>query len=106
MSLTYHASLGFASIISPLRCPCSTSRSVSKAFPDDIFDGERGAGHIINPESRAVGVMEIEFSEVAFQVGFAHMLIDAINPTLKDREVAFDAISISIVPDIPSRRIG
>ena len=47
-----------------LRCPASTSRSVSKPLP---LHGQIGAGHVVNADCDAVAVSEIELGRCRFR---------------------------------------
>jgi hypothetical protein len=45
-----------------------------------------GTPYIVNAERDPVVVPEIEFGEIAVQVFLAHVLINAVDPALEDRE--------------------
>ena len=59
----------------------SANRSTSFASP---FDCAAGALGVIDPELDAVRIAEIEFGEVAVQMGLTTMLIDARHPALEN----------------------
>ena len=47
-----------------------------------------------------VGVAEIEFGEVAVQMGFADVLVNAVDAALQDREITFGGVGVDVLPDI------
>ena len=48
----------------------------------------------------AIVVTEIKFRQIALQMGFADVVIDAIDATLENREVTFDRIAVRVVADV------
>jgi hypothetical protein len=84
------------------RCPAS----ISKALPYDAFDRAIGASDVIDTEPDPVRIAEIKFGQIPMQVSLAHVLIDAVDPALHDREVAFDGVGIVVIPDIFLRRVA
>jgi hypothetical protein len=81
-------------------CPCSTSRSVGQALPDDTLYGAIRARHVINAKPDSIGVAEIEFGKVPVQVGFAHVLVDAVDAAFDDREISLDGVGVVVIPDV------
>jgi hypothetical protein len=83
-----------------LRCDSPTSRSVGKSFAHDAADSALGPLNIVDTQSDAVAIPEVEFGEVTVKVLFAHVLIDAVDSALQDREITFCGISRGIPPNV------
>ena len=60
----------------------------------------RGALGIFDAKARAVAIAEIELGEIAMQVSFAAMLIDALHAALEDREEAFDGVGVNVAANV------
>ena len=56
------------------RCPLATSCFVGQPLAVGALDGEVGPGAVVNAHGDPVGVPEIEFRQVAVEVGFADVL--------------------------------
>jgi hypothetical protein len=56
---------------------------------------EFSARHIIYAELRAIGIAEIKLGEIAVQVTFATMLIDALHAALEDAEITFNRVRMN-----------
>jgi hypothetical protein len=82
------------------------SRSISKPFADAAAQCPIGTLKIIDSERDAIGIPEIELGEIAMQVLLADVLIDAIDPALKDREEVFRGISVGIAADVFVLRVN
>jgi len=82
----------------PLHLP--TSRSIGKPRSDDAFQGAIGALFIVNAETDAVAVSEIEFSYIPMKVAFAAVLVDALHASLEHAVEALDAIGVDIAAHI------
>src|ERR1700731_3460917 len=65
------------------------SRSISQPLADDAADRAFGALYVIHAQSDSIAIPKSEFSEVSVKMFFADVLIDAVDPTLQDREIAF-----------------
>jgi hypothetical protein len=61
-----------------------TSPPIGQAFATRSFDRAAGALGVVNPELDAVRISEIELGEVAMQMLFADVLIDAVDTSLED----------------------
>lgn len=55
---------------------------------------------IVNSQSDPLIISEIEFGQVPMQMLFATVLIYALHPALKDAEIAFRRVRMSIVPHV------
>jgi len=73
-----------------LRCPASTNCSVGQPLAFGADDGEVGALPVVNAQFDPVRVAEIELGQVAVQMGFRHLEVDAVDAALEDAEVAFE----------------
>jgi hypothetical protein len=62
----------------------SVSLSIGQTLAADGRERHGSAGVVVDAESRAGVVAEIEFREVAVQMGLAAMLVDAAHPALED----------------------
>ena len=49
------------------------------------LQGRRCAGNVVDAKLLAVAVAEIELGQIAVQVGFAHVLVDAVGSPFQDR---------------------
>jgi hypothetical protein len=78
------------------RWPCSTSRSVGQATTPSAFQDQVGTGGVIDAKLHPIGVPEIKLRQVAMQVRFANMLVDAIDAALKDGVIAFNGIGVDV----------
>jgi hypothetical protein len=66
----------------------------------DPGSGNLGALHIGEAECYAVIVTKIEFAKVTLKVVLAHMVIDAINPALEDREIPLDGVCVRVATNV------
>ena len=82
------------------RCPCSTNCSIGQPLPLGALDSQVVASDIVDAQLDAVGVAEVELGQVAVQMGFADVEVAAIDAALEDREVAFEGVGISLVPNV------
>jgi hypothetical protein len=58
------------------------------------FERDVCAGSIVNTVCLTVGVSEIKFGQIPFQVFGAYMLIGAVNAALQDAKEAFNGIGV------------
>src|SRR3954453_8791970 len=72
--------------------PCATSRFVGQPPPLGTLKGKRRALNVIDSELCAVAVAEVKFRQVAVQVRFADVLINAIDATFQYREETLNCI--------------
>src|SRR5258705_5517913 len=56
-----------------------TSCSISQPLADDAFDRTFGAFYVIYAQPNAIAIAEVVFREIAVQVLFAAMLVDALH---------------------------
>src|SRR5437588_370652 len=78
-----------------LRWPSCTSRFVSQALAPDAFKGKIGALlHVANARRFPIGVAEIKLAQIALQVRFRDVLVNAIDAVLEDRKVAFNGVGM------------
>ena len=85
--------------------PIEQSCFVGQATAFGAFERARGAGNVVHAKLFAVAVAEIEFVQIAMQVGFADVLINAINAAFEDREEAFNAVGGDDASRLPAARI-
>ena len=71
-----------------------TSRSIGQTLALDAIQGFGCPLLIVNAEPDAVVVAEVELRQVAVQVLFLAVLIDAAHPSLEHAEVAFDGVGM------------
>ncbi len=81
-------------------CPLATSCSVGQPLAFGASHGERSPLNVVDAQPDPIAVTEVEFRQIPVQMGFAHMLIDAVNPALKDREIAFRGVGVGVIPDV------
>jgi hypothetical protein len=67
---------------------------VGQALALDASRSDLSAHQIIVPKFDAVAVAEIEFRQIAVQVLFLAVLVDALHSALEDRIVAFDRVGV------------
>src|ERR1700733_5103600 len=77
------------------RIPLAMSCSIGQPFAASAHDRQVGALDIVHAQLDAVGVAEIEFAQVAVQVGFADVEIHAIDAPLQDGEIPLHSISVA-----------
>src|ERR1700744_1472538 len=82
------------------RSPSVRSRFIGEALATGAGKQSVGPLDVLAAHCRAVGEAEVELPQVALQVGFRDVLIDAVQPSLEDREIAFNAIGGDIAPDV------
>ena len=70
------------------------SPPISQALTADLLQGAIGALLVIPVQRRAVVVAEVKFREVAVQMLFGAMLIDALHAALEDAEIAFNRVGV------------
>ena len=56
------------------------------------LQAQRSAGGIVHAKLFAMAVAEIKLGQIAMQVGFADVLIHAVNAAFKDREETFNGV--------------
>jgi hypothetical protein len=72
-----------------------TSGAVREALAHDSFRRALGAFHVVHAKPNAIVIPEIEFGQVAVQVFFLAVLVDAFHAALENREVAFGGIGVN-----------
>src|SRR6516165_10196669 len=72
----------------------SVSRSVGQPLADNPAQRPVGAFHVVNTESDAVTVAEIELGEIPMQMILADVEIAAVYAALEEREEAFHSIGV------------
>src|SRR5579863_9689983 len=80
----------------PYRRRPSVNRLVGEPLADNAFQRAVGAGHIVNAKFDPVAIAEIELGQIAVQVLFLAMLIDALHAALEDRIVAFGGVGVGV----------
>ena len=80
------------------------SLPIGQALADDAFNARVSAFHVIYAKPDAIAIAEIVFCEIAVQMLFAAMLVDALHAALEDRIVALDRVGadnpVAVVPHI------
>jgi hypothetical protein len=66
--------------------------AIHQPLANDALECFFGAGCIIVSKFDAVAVTEIEFRQIAFQMGFANVMINASDATLENGKVAFNRV--------------
>lgn len=82
------------------RWPSATSRLISQPLAFDADQRNISALFVVNAELNPIRIPEVKFAQIAPQMGFRNMLIDAIKATLKDGEIPFDGIGVHIPPHV------
>ena len=77
-----------------------TSRSISQPLANDAFQSDIGACRIINAKLDPVRIAEIELRNIAVQVAFAAMLINALHATLEDAIEALDGVCVDVAAPV------
>jgi len=77
-----------------------TNPPISQALPGDPGQQNVGTLCVFNTKTRTVVIAEIIFREIAMQVLFAIVLVNAFKAAFKDGEEAFNRIGVSIVADV------
>lgn len=67
---------------------------ISQTLADDTSRRDFRAVHVAEPKGYAIGIPEIEFCDVAVQVLFGTMLIDALHPALEHTIETLNRISV------------
>jgi hypothetical protein len=73
---------------------CLSKRAVRNALASDSLRPFGGAGSIIKAVGDPVVISELEFSQIAMQVLFAAMLVNALHAALEDAEIAFHGVAV------------
>lgn len=66
--------------------------TVGQPLADDALQGLGSAVLIVNANCNVVGIAEVIFREIAMQVLFSAVLMDALHATLEDAVVALNAV--------------
>jgi hypothetical protein len=74
----------------------ATSRFVGQSPSFESLKRDLGALGIVNAEFRASVLPKIKFGEISVKVLFVHMLIDADQAALKDREETFQRVRMDV----------
>src|SRR6266702_1034881 len=72
-----------------------TRRGIGQALATGALESATGPLHVIYAQANAIAIAEIEFCEIAVQMLFAAMLVDADHATLEDGEVAFNGVGVN-----------
>src|SRR5688572_6930352 len=70
----------------------SLSRPIGQTLSADLLEGDFSALAVSNATSGTIVVAERELSHIALKVGFADVLVGAVQAALKDREEAFNRV--------------
>ena len=62
------------------RAPLRTSRFIGEPLALDALKGDLGTAHVINSKTLAIAIAEIELCQIAVQMGFADVVINADDP--------------------------
>jgi hypothetical protein len=73
---------------------------IGEALSNDTLDCSLSALHIVNSETDAVAIAEIELRKISVQMAFAAMLVNAFHATLEDRIEAFDSIGMDVPANV------
>src|ERR1700685_519533 len=74
--------------------------AICQALSDDALERVRGTLRIFDAKPRTIVVAEIKLRDVAMQVLFAAMLVDALHAALEDAVVAFERVHVHIAVDV------
>jgi hypothetical protein len=74
------------------------SRSIGQSLTYNAPNDAIGSLNVVDAECGPLVVAEVELGKIPLQVLLADVMIDAINATLQDREVAFNG---NIILDVP-----
>lgn len=83
-----------------MRSPSFTNCAIGKPLASGADDGEGSPLTVVGAKFGTVGVSEIESTQVAVQVGFRTVEVDAVDTALQDREVTFGRARLDMVPNI------
>jgi hypothetical protein len=72
----------------------AVSRSIGQPLADNPAKGALRPLYVIDAELNPIAVAEIEFGEVAVQMGLADVKIAAVDPALQGREETLDGIGV------------
>lgn len=64
------------------------------------FERKGSALHVVHAKLLAVAVAEIELAQIAMQMGFAHVLINAVHAAFQDREESFYGVGVSVAAHV------
>ena len=84
----------------------ATSPPIGEALAFGASDRAACAFGVVNPESDAVRIAEIELGEVAMQMLLADVLINTVDAALQDREVIFGSVAVGIPSDVFILRVN
>src|SRR5579872_3903845 len=78
---------------------------ISETLAGRALDRQRSALRVLNSKSRAVGIAEIKFVQIALQMLLPAMLVDALHAALEDREITLNGVRRHVTPRIFSGRV-
>lgn len=64
------------------------------------LQGNERPNVIVNAHGNAVALAEVKFRQIAVQMVFGAMLIDALHAALEDREIAFNGVGVDVAANV------
>jgi hypothetical protein len=81
-------------------CPASTNCAIGQPLSDNTRQCPVKACRIVEPSLDPGALTEVEFGQIAVEMRLGHVLVNAVNPALEDREVALGSIGVGVIPHI------
>lgn len=72
--------------------PCETNCFIGQALTGEALQRLVGPCGIVEAGLDAIAVAEVELGQIPLQMGFADVLVDAVDAPLQDGEIAFDGV--------------
>src|SRR5207237_3105432 len=73
---------------------------IHEPLTSHAFEQLVSAHRIVDAKLGALAITKIELGQIAMQMMRTHMLINAVDAALENREVAFDRVGVRVVADI------
>src|SRR5262249_55572850 len=80
--------------------PRSSSCSIGKSLTLGASQDAIGASQVVISSLDAIGVTEVELGQVALQMDFTNVLVNAIDATLQDTEIPLNGVGVDIASHV------
>ena len=78
------------------RCPASTNCSVGQSLALSTNQSQIGSGMIVISGLDPIRIAEVKLAEIPLQVSLGHVMVNAVDAALEDREISLDGVGIDI----------
>ncbi len=78
----------------------ANSGAISEALANDTNQSNLGPGYVVNAKANPVIIAEVEFADVAVQMGLRAVLVDALHAALEHAVKAFNGVCVNVAAHI------